>query len=274
MKGKSMSTVIAVANQKGGVGKTEIAIHLAAALARMNERENVLLVDLDPQGHATEGVGLKELYDASGLSLYDGLTKSGVDVTALLHEVPHERFFLLPGHFNMMLVESALNDSRMRRREYRLSDLLDELSSAFDWIVIDCPPNLGLLTDNAIIAARRLIVPVQAEQTSVRALELLLDQVESLERELKINVDIVTLVPNLVQDSLLARRILDSMRKNLTVTDFNFPKRVILQEAYAAGRTIYTYEPDRSKREDVQELQALYTRLAETVKERIAHNGR
>src|SRR6266567_7967142 len=252
-----MSTVIAIANQKGGVGKTEIAIHLAAALARMNTEENVLLVDLDPQGHTTEGVGLKELYDKSGVTLFDGLTQTGVLIAELLHQVPHERFYLVPGHYKMMLVESKLQE--MRRREYRLSDLLAEMADAFDWIVIDCPPNLGQLTDNAIIAARRLIVPVQAEQTSVRALELLLDQIESLEREIKISVDILTLVPNLVQDSLLARRKLDGMRKNLPVTDFSFPKRVVLQEAYAAGRTIYTYEPDRSKRDDVQELQALFT---------------
>src|SRR5712692_5945247 len=126
MKGESMSTVIAVANQKGGVGKTEIAIHLAAALARMNTDENVLLVDLDPQGHTTEGVGLKDLYDKQGVTLYDGLTQTGIYVAELLHEVPHERFYLVPSHYKMMLVESALNDSRMRRREYRLSDLLTE----------------------------------------------------------------------------------------------------------------------------------------------------
>jgi chromosome partitioning protein len=181
---------------------------------------------------------------------------------------------LIPSHYKMMLVESALNDTRMRRREYRLSDLLDGMSGAFDWIIIDCPPNLGLLTDNALIASRRLVVPVQAEQTSVRALELLLDQIESLERELKISVDILTLVPNLVQDSLLARRILEGMRHNLPITDFAFPKRVILQEAYAAGRTIYTFEPDRpDKKKDILELQGLFTQLAEVVKERIVSNG-
>ena len=240
-----MSTIIAIANQKGGVGKTEIAIHLAAALSRFTPAENVLLVDLDPQGHTTEGIGLRELYDKQGASLFDGLTKSGVDVASLIHEVPQERFFVVPAHYNMMLVESALNDLRMRRREYRLADLLAEVDDAFDWVIIDCPPNLGLLTDNAIIAARRLIVPVQAEQTSVRALELLVDQVESLKKELRFTVEIVTLVPNLVQDLLLARRILGTMRKNLPITDFSFPKRVVLQEAFAAGRTIYTYEPDR-----------------------------
>ncbi|HKV57788.1 MAG TPA: AAA family ATPase, partial [Ktedonobacteraceae bacterium] len=184
-----MSKVIAIANQKGGVGKTEIAIHLSAALSRTDPDANVLLVDLDPQAHTTEGVGLKELYDHQEVSLFDGLTKMGIDVASLVHNVPHERFFLMPGHYNMMLVESALNDSRMRRREYRLSDLLTETGDAFDYIVIDCPPNLGLLTDNAIIAARRLVVPVQAEQTSVRALELLLDQIQSLEQELKFSVE-------------------------------------------------------------------------------------
>lgn len=269
-----MSTIIAIANQKGGVGKTEIAIHLAAALSRINTGENVLLVDLDPQGHATEGVGLKEAYDKKGPTLYEGLTQSGVDIPALLHQVPAEKFYLLPSHYLMMTAESALNDSRMRRREYRLTDLLEQLAEAFDWIVIDCPPNLGLLTDNALIASRRLVVPVQAEQTSVRALELLLDQVESLERELKFTVDILTLVPNLVQDSKLARRILEGMRRNLPITDFAFPKRVVLQEAYEAGQTIFTYEPERSKREDALELQGLFIQLAQVVKERITANGK
>ena len=263
-----MSTIIAIANQKGGVGKTEIAIHLTAALSRTNPNENYLLIDLDPQGHATEGVGLKELYDKQGPTLFEGLTQTGVDVSTLIHKVPQESFYLLPSHYLMMTAESSLNDSRMRRREYRLSDLLEEMAAAFDWIIIDCPPNLGLLTDNAIIAAKRLVVPVQAEQTSVRALELLLDQIESLERELKFNVDILTLVPNLVQDSKLARRILGGMRQNLPITDFAFPKRVILQEAYEAGRTIFTYEPERSKREDAIELQGLYMQLAQLVREK------
>lgn len=258
----------AIANQKGGVGKTEIAIHLAAALARMCPDENVLLLDLDPQGHATEGVGLRELYEKEGATLYDALTQTGVDVATLIHAVPNETFFLLPSHYKMMLAETKMNEGR--RRENWLSDLLESMEAAFDWVIIDCPPNLGLLTDNALIASRRLVVPVQAEQTSVRALELLLDQIETLENELKITVDILTLVPNLVQDSKLARRILEGMRRTLPITDFSFPKRVVLQEAYEAGRTIYTFEPDRSKREDTIELQALFTQLAHIVKERTA----
>jgi chromosome partitioning protein len=268
-----MSTILAIANQKGGVGKTEIAIHLTAALSRTNPSENYLLVDLDPQGHATEGVGLKELYDKQGVTLHEGLMQTGVDVSTLIHQVPQESFYLLPSHYQMMTIEQDLSGPKVYNRERRLANLLEEMAEAFDWIIIDCPPNLGLLTDNAIIASRRLIVPVQAEQTSVRALELLLDQIESLERELKFTVDILTLVPNLVQDSKLARRILGGMRQNLPITDFAFPKRVILQEAYEAGRTIFTYEPDRSKREDASELQGLFMQLAQLVRERTASHG-
>ncbi len=268
-----MTTIYAIVNQKGGVGKTEIAIHLAASLSRTNPTDNTLLVDLDPQGHATEGVGQKILYDKPAPTLFEGLTKQGVAVGSLFHRVPGENFYLLPSHYLMMVVESTLNDPRTRRREYRLADLLDQMTDAFDWIVIDCPPNLGLLTDNAMIASGRLIVPVQAEQTSVRALELLLDQIESLERELKIKIEILTLVPNLVQDSKLARRILAGMRHNLPITDFEFPKRVVLQEAYEAGQTIFTFEPDRSKKQDAIELQALYLQLAHLVKEKAVVNG-
>src|SRR3989442_7880371 len=195
------------------------------------------------------------------LSLHDALP-------IFIHQVPQESFYLLPSHYQMMTIEQDLSGPKVYNRERRLANLLEEMAEAFDWIIIDCPPNLGLLTDNAIIASRRLIVPVQAEQTSVRALELLLDQIESLERELKFTVDILTLVPNLVQDSKLARRILGGMRQNLPITDFAFPKRVILQEAYEAGRTIFTYEPDRSKREDASELQGLFMQLAQLVRER------
>lgn len=265
--------IIAICNQKGGVGKTEIAIHLTAALSRGNTDENCLLIDLDPQGHATEGVGLKELYDRKGDSLYEALLQD-VNVGELIHKVPEENFYLLPSHYSMMIIEAKLNEPRTRLREYRLSHLLESMKDAFDWVIIDCPPNLGLLTDNAITASRNIIVPVQAEQTSVRALELLLDQIESLERELKFSVNILTLVPNLVQDSKLARRILGGMRKNLPITDFAFPKRVVLQEAYEAGRTVFSYETDRAKKDDTLELRQRFMQLAKLVRERMVANGK
>ena len=269
-----MTTAIADVNQKGGVGKTTGSINLAAALARLEPDASICLVDFDPQGAATEGVGLKDLYDQDRPSLFDALvTKdaSKIDPSSFVCEVPHERFFMMPGNVKMLLAELEL--AFARRREYRLADVLAATDSAFDWVIIDCPPNLGLLTDNAIIASQKLVVPVQAEQTSVRALELLFDQVQSLERELHIKVDILTLVPNLVQDSTLAQSILKGMRRNLPVTPFNIPKRVVLQEAYAAGRSIFSFEPDRAKREDARALRDLYLKLAQLVKEKAHGRG-
>ena len=257
--------VIAVCNQKGGVGKTAISINLAAALAQ--EGDSVLFVDFDPQGHATEGVGMKDLYSKDGTSLYDGLLQPKTNVDDLVYEVPHEQFYLIPSHFQMMLAEQALNP--VRGREYRLSSLLDGLNDAFDWVILDCPPNLGILTDNAIYASRRLVIPVQAEQTSMRALDLLLDQVESIEEGLRVKTEILAVVPNLVQDSGLSKRILADIRSISPATvPFEIRKRVVLQEAYEQGRSIFNYEGDRSKAVAIAELRGQFTQLAGIVRER------
>ncbi len=258
--------IIAIANQKGGVGKSVIALNLAPALAANGD--TVLVVDLDPQGHATEGAGRKELYTREGTSLLQGLTQ-GASIDGLVFEVSQERFFLLPSNYQMILAEQAL--FQVRGREYKLANLLAGVKESFDWILIDCPPNLGVLTDNAIAAARRLIVPIQAEQTSVRALELLVDQIQSIEEELRFTVEILAIVPNLVQDSRLARRILSDVRTSLpNVVDFEIPKRVLFQEAYEAGCSIFRFE-DKARQKDIQELRALYMRLADLVREKVKH---
>lgn len=275
-------SVYAVANQKGGVGKTTIALNFAAALAEQGQDANILLIDLDPQGHCTEGCGMKAAYLEQGYNLYEALVpmnqpkrgqvEESIDVGSLVKATEHERFFLVPSNYNMMLGEQALNP--VKGREYRLDLLIEATGNAFTDIVIDCPPNLGILTDNALYAARAerggLVIPVQAEQTSMRALDLLLDQVESIERGLRIKVNKLAVVPNLVQVSKLSRGILADLRQSIDVTvPFDFPKRVVLQEAYAQGKSIFSYIPeDRSKISDVQELRDLYSKLAQIVKER------
>lgn len=178
----------------------------------------------------------------------------------------------------MMLAEQALNP--VKGREYRLDLIIEATRGAFTDIVIDCPPNLGILTDNALYAARSerggLVIPVQAEQTSMRALDLLLDQVESIERGLRIKVTKLAIAPNLVQPSKLARGILADLRAGIDVTvPFDIPKRVVLQEAYGKGQSIFSYVPeDRSKINDVKELRELYTKLAQIVKERSQGHGK
>src|SRR3954463_10657775 len=158
-----MSHIIAICNQKGGVGKTAVAINLGAALAEQGNK--VLLVDLDPQGHLTEGVGVKDLYLEEKNTLFEALTDHRGDTEKLIHHVPHEKFDILPSNYQMALVEQKL--FMTRNREHKLRELLDGLNVQYEFVLIDCPPNLGNLTDNALNAARRLVVPIQAETSSV-----------------------------------------------------------------------------------------------------------
>src|SRR5215211_818978 len=261
-----MIHIAAICNQKGGVGKTALTINLGAALAE--EGKKVCLIDLDPQGHLTEGVGMKHLYLHEGNNLYKALTDHKGETQKLIHNVPHEKFDIIPSNYEMMLAEQTL--FMTRNREHKLRALLSDVTG-YDWILIDCPPNLGNLTDNALNAARLVIIPIQAETTSVRALDLLFDQIESIEQGLKIKIDILSVVPNLVQDSALSRRILEELRQSIpTVTPFEIKKRVVLQEAYDQGRSIFSFDaPTSTKEDDCNELRRLYTGLADFICARI-----
>src|ERR671933_2605359 len=121
-----------------------------------------------------------------------------------------------------------------RNREHKLRALMDELDGRYDYVLIDCPPVLGNLTDNALNASRQVVIPIQAEATSVRALELLFDQIESIEKGLTIHIDVLAVVPNLVQDSAMGKRILADLRQSIpSVTPFELRKRVMLQAAWS-----------------------------------------
>jgi chromosome partitioning protein len=261
-----MIHIAAVCNQKGGVGKTALTINLGAALA--DEGKKVCLIDLDPQGHLTEGVGMKHLYLQEGNNLYKALTDHKDDTQKLIHRVPHEKFDIIPSNYEMMLAEQTL--FMTRNREHKLRALLSDVAG-YDWILIDCPPNLGNLTDNALNASRLVIIPIQAETTSVRALDLLFDQIESIEQGLKIKISILAVTPNLVQDSALSRRILEELRQSIpALTPFEIKKRVVLQEAYDQGRSIFSFKaPTSTKEDDCNELRHLYIKLADFINARI-----
>src|SRR3954464_4676677 len=266
-----MPYIAAICNQKGGVGKTALTINLGAALAE--EGKKVCLIDLDPQGHLTEGVGMKQLYLEEGNNLYRALTDRKDEGHKLVHKVPHEKFDIIPSNYEMMLAEQTL--FMTRNREHKLRALLAEITG-YNWILIDCPPNLGNLTDNALNASRLVIIPIQAETTSVRALDLLFDQIESIEQGLKIKITILSVVPNLVQDSALSRRILEDLRQSIpALTPFEIKKRVVLQEAYDKGRSIFSFKaPTSTKEDDCNELRHLYTELADFISGRIGKEGK
>lgn len=295
-----MAVLYAVLNQKGGVGKSTLSFDIAAAEAD-DSAKNVLLIDLDPQGHSTEGIGLKDFWVRKGIpTLYEGLMSlNRINPQELIQEVPGEKFFAIPSNFQMMELDKDLNSARSR--ETRLLDLLNVYKKAFDVIIIDSPSYFGNLTDNLIRAAgilvessgrfildrdpatnkitqddydllrSGLVIPIQAEQTSVRASELLFNQIDVVQVELKIKVNQLAIVPNLVQASSLGQRILNDFRTSLPdkLIPFDLPKKVVFQEAYELGRSIFTYEPkDSKKRADVAEMRQAYRDLIALLHER------
>lgn len=295
-----MAILYAVLNQKGGVGKSTLSFDIAAAEAE-NSTKNVLLIDLDPQGHSTEGIGLKDFWVRKDIpTLYEGLMSlNRISPQELIQEVPGENFFAIPSNFQMMELDKELTSARSR--ETRLLDLLNVLKSAFDVIIIDSPSYFGNLTDNIIRAVSvqvdandhlildrdpvtdkitldtydllrsGLVIPIQAEQTSVRASELLFNQIDLVQIELKIKTNQLAIVPNLVQSSSLGQRILNDFRSSLPdkLTPFDIPKKVVFQEAYELGRSIFTYEPkDSKKRADVAEMRQTYRNLIALLHER------
>ncbi len=257
-----MTNIAAVCIQKGGVGKTTLTINLGGALADAGQR--VLLIDLDPQGHLTEGVGMQDLYLKDGPSLYQCLIgNKGATLSELIHPHATDGFAVIPATYQLMLAEQALYMAR--NREHKLRALLAQIEDQFDWILIDCPPVLGNLTDNALNTARQAIIPIQAEATSVRALELLFDQIESIERGLNIEIRILAVIPNLVQDSAISKRILHDLRGSIpAVVPIELRKRVLLQEVWAAGCSIFSYQPTSSAQAHAKdEIVELYRQLAD-----------
>jgi chromosome partitioning protein len=166
--------IIAVTNQKGGVGKTTTALNVATGIALIGRR--VLLVDVDPQGNLTSGVGLKGERGPAG-SAYEAVTVDGVSPDRFVIPTRVEHLFLIPADRNLTGAEIEMVS--LREREHRLKRVLDPLRQQFDFIIIDCPPSLGLLTLNALVAADAVLIPLHCEYF---ALEGLADLVATLRR--------------------------------------------------------------------------------------------
>ncbi|WP_049922531.1 ParA family protein [Halopiger djelfimassiliensis] len=252
------SARLCVTNQKGGVGKTTVAINLAGALNDLGR--DVLFVDLDPQGNATEGLGLLEAYDAEPPALLDAL----VDPTAVPRDeiiYSHAEMDVITSNVDMNAAESALMQES--DPEARLDALLEHVETDYDVVVVDCPPHLGLLTDNALYATENLVIPALAEPTSKRSLELLFDYVGALELEHDVQIEPRALVANRIENTRAATDMLEWFEDALPdVPLYRIRKRVALQRAFAAGTSIFAAEEET-------DMQSVFTSMAETIDERL-----
>jgi chromosome partitioning protein len=232
---------IAMVNQKGGCGKTTTAVNAAAALAELGKR--VLLIDLDPQAHATIGLGYDP--DSFGHTIYDVLTNSNGTLSSVVAHTRVERLDLAPA--NVMLASTELELGRMSGRQLLLSDSLRAASEMYDLCVIDCPPSLGVLTFNGLVASTDVVVPVQVHYYALEGLKRLLETARIIrERFHPESMESIGLLLTFVEErSTFSRQIQQELRDIFgdLVFDAVIHRNVRLAEAPSAGESVLTYAP-------------------------------
>jgi len=229
--------VVTFVNQKGGVGKTTTAVSLAVALGRHGQR--VLLIDLDPQANATSAAGV----DGAGLpGVYDTLLDE-TPAEACVVAVPEEQISLIPASAALAGAEVELVP--VMARERRLASAIQPLRDRFDWIFVDCPPSLGLLTVNALAASDSVIIPVQCEYMALEGLGRLQETLELVRRNLNANLRVLGVVLTMFDPrTRLSQQVVDDVRSHFAETFTTIiPRAVRLSEAPSHGQSIFRYEP-------------------------------
>lgn len=231
-----MPNIISIVNQKGGTGKTTTTINFAAALAELGKK--VLIVDFDPQGNASSGVGVLVNEETKGI--YEVLTDKA-DIQDVILESVVKNLFVLPT--NQSLAGATIELVDMEDREYRLKKVLEKLVD-FDFVLIDCPPSLGLLTINSLVASNYVLIPVQCEYYALEGLGQLLKTIQLIKDNLQPNLEILGVLLTMHDRRIkLSEEVVSEVRTKFPFRVFEsiIPRNVRLAEAPSFGKSILQY---------------------------------
>ena len=252
-----MGRIIAVANQKGGVGKTTTSINLAACLAEKGKK--VLAVDMDPQGNLTSGLGVDK--DSVEKSIYE-LIIGEVDINEVINKEVLENLDIIPTSIDLSAAEIELIG--VDDKEYILRNAIDQVKDQYDFVIIDCPPSLSMLTINAMTTADSVIVPIQCEYYALEGLSQLIHTVELVKDRLNSKLEIEGVVFTMYDARTnLSLQVVENVKENLQQNIYKtiIPRNIRLAEAPSYGLPINKYDPKSTGAES-------YMRLADEVIER------
>ncbi|KKS43551.1 MAG: Chromosome segregation ATPase [Candidatus Kuenenbacteria bacterium GW2011_GWA2_42_15] len=233
-----MARVISVVNQKGGVGKTTTSVNLSAYLAHLGK--SVLLVDLDPQGNASSGLGIDFKSLTNGL--YEVIT-GPYNLADIIHPTAHDNLHLAPANQNLAAanIELVSHDDR----EFKLHNNIKDVRSRYDYIIIDSPPSLGILTINGLVAADEVLIPVQCEYYALEGLSQLLNTINLVKENLKPELKVLGALMTMYDDKhKLTQEIFDELYRYFPNRIFRtvIPRNIRLAEAPSFGRSILHYD--------------------------------
>jgi chromosome partitioning protein len=246
-----VARVISLANQKGGVGKTTTAISLAAALGELGQR--VLLVDFDPQGATSVGIGVNSM--ELDLTVYNLILDRSTSISDIVHKTATPGVELLPGNIDLSAAEVVLVGEVAR--EQALKRALAPARTEYDFVLIDCPPSLGLLTVNALTASDGVLIPLECEFFALRGMALLVETIEKVRDRLNPDLQIEGVVATMYDGRTLhAREVLERVREAFGAHLFRttIPRTVRFAEAPVAGQSILTYARDSKGAEAYRSL--------------------